>query len=87
MRIVHRDVTPHNPFITVDGRAIRLRNRQGDEPPQRDEGRGVKGKFPYMSPEQCMQPLTGGPTSLLGVILYRSPRAAASTGRAPASSR
>jgi protein kinase-like protein len=55
--LVHRDVSPGNLFVTFDG-AVKLldfgiaKAAQSTGPPQTRTG-ALRGKVPYMSPEQC----------------------------------
>ncbi len=74
LEVVHRDVSPHNVFVTYDGRVkvvdfgiARARGRL-----HQTETGTVKGKFAYMAPEQMM----GAPVDrradvwALGVVLH-----------------
>jgi len=83
LAIVHRDVSPGNVFICKDGQVKLLDFGVGlysDRVSSRTPKGVVKGKFPYMSPEQCV----GGPVDArsdlfsLGVMLYEL-----TTGRRP----
>jgi hypothetical protein len=73
--VVHRDVTPHNLLVTYAGTTklvdfgIAKATAQGSSLTQAGE---VKGKVPYMSPEQlCGQPLDRRADIFsLGVMLY-----------------
>ncbi|MCB9561577.1 MAG: serine/threonine protein kinase [Kofleriaceae bacterium] len=53
--LVHRDVSPHNLFVTVDG-IVKVLDfgiaKVDDGSGDRTEAGKVKGKLPYMSPEQ-----------------------------------
>jgi serine/threonine protein kinase len=73
--IVHRDVSPHNMFVTYDGCVkvidfgiAKARNRLT----QGTEHGTLKGKFGYMSPEQCVgEPLDRrSDVFAIAVVLY-----------------
>jgi eukaryotic-like serine/threonine-protein kinase len=53
--LIHRDVSPHNLFVTVDG-VVKVLDfgiaKVDDGQSDRTEAGKVKGKLPYMSPEQ-----------------------------------
>jgi serine/threonine protein kinase len=74
LNIVHRDVTPTNVIVTYDGH-VKLLDfgiaRSADRARQTRYG-GLKGKFPYMSPEQCRgEPLDRRSDIFsLGVVIY-----------------
>src|SRR5262245_48097918 len=53
--LVHRDVSPHNVFITYDGnvKVLDFGIAKFAERATDTEAGQLKGKFPYMSPEQC----------------------------------
>ncbi|ACY16379.1 serine/threonine protein kinase [Haliangium ochraceum DSM 14365] len=74
LNIVHRDVTPHNLVVTFDGLVklvdfgvAKAANRHVDT-----KVGTIKGKIPYMSPEQCKGLALDRRCDLyaLGVILY-----------------
>jgi serine/threonine-protein kinase len=72
--LVHRDVSPHNVFVTYQG-SIKLLDfgvAQASERITKTETGQVKGKFEYMSPEQCQsRPLDRrADVFALGVMLY-----------------
>lgn len=74
LNIVHRDVTPHNLIVTYDGvvklvdfGVAKATNRQ-----VRTEAGTIKGKIPYMSPEQCKGIELDRRSDIyaLGIVLY-----------------
>lgn len=78
--ILHRDISPHNVFITVDG-AVKLLDFGIARHARRlhvTRAGTIKGKFGYMAPEQCKGEAVSPATDLfaLGVVLYEC-----STGR------
>lgn len=73
--IVHRDVTPHNLIVTYDGvvklvdfGVAKAANRQNSK----TQAGTVKGKIPYMSPEQCKGIDLDRRSDIyaLGIVLY-----------------
>lgn len=74
LEVVHRDVSPHNLFVTYDGH-IKVLDfgvaRAAHRLSQTDLGR-VKGRLEYMSPEQCRgDPLDRrSDVFALGIVLY-----------------
>ncbi|MCG8421705.1 MAG: protein kinase [Proteobacteria bacterium] len=72
--IVHRDVTPHNLFVTYDG-VVKLLDfgvaKAANRLVQTTVGT-IKGKIPYMSPEQCKGLDIDRRSDIytLGVVLY-----------------
>lgn len=72
--LVHRDASPHNLFVTYDG-SVKLLDfgiaRASGRFTQTEAGQ-IKGKFAYMSPEQCRgQPLDRrSDVFTLGTVLY-----------------
>ncbi|HTM20694.1 MAG TPA: serine/threonine-protein kinase, partial [Kofleriaceae bacterium] len=73
--LVHRDVSPQNLFVTGDG-VVKLLDfgiaKVDDGSSERTEAGKVKGKLPYMSPEQLMaEPLDRrSDVWSLGVVLW-----------------
>jgi serine/threonine protein kinase len=56
LAIVHRDVTPHNVMVSYDGR-VKLLDfgiAKAESASTKTEAGVVKGKFAYMSPQQCL---------------------------------
>ncbi len=81
--VVHRDVSPQNVLVTVDGEAklldfgiAKATNEEGSETITGE----VKGKYTYMAPEQVMCGAVDRRTDLfaVGIILYEM-----TTGRHP----
>ncbi|GAB5541726.1 MAG: hypothetical protein SangKO_014860 [Sandaracinaceae bacterium] len=76
LRIVHRDVSPHNVMIRYDGivKLLDFGVAKAERSEHSTEAGAVKGKFGYMSPEQAMgQPVD--PRSdvfALGVCLFET---------------
>jgi len=71
--IVHRDVSPSNVLLSYDG-AVKLADFGIAKPASGDRATasGVKGKVPYMSPEQALGGAVDGRSDLfsLGVMAY-----------------
>ena len=68
--VVHRDIAPSSVFLCRDG-SVKLID-VGAAAPGRAERRMLKGRYAYMSPEQCRdQPLDGRSDLFsLGILLY-----------------
>ncbi len=79
-QLVHRDVSPQNVFVTYDGtvKVLDFGIAKAADRSARTETGQVKGKFEYMSPEQCLNRPLDRRSDLfaLGVVLYEL-----STGR------
>jgi len=74
LRVVHRDISPHNVFVTHDG-AVKILDFGIAVATNRDhatQNGTLKGKIPYMSPEQCLcEPLDRrSDIYSLGVMLH-----------------
>lgn len=82
LNIVHRDVSPSNVLVSYDG-AVKVTDfgiaKWAYQRTQTQEG-ALKGKFAYMSPEQCRGKALDARSDVfaLGTILYEL-----TTGRAP----
>ncbi len=74
LRIVHRDVNPHNVLITYDGviKVIDFGIAKSELRENQTETGTIKGKFAYMSPEQsAAEPLDArSDLFALGICLY-----------------
>jgi eukaryotic-like serine/threonine-protein kinase len=72
--LVHRDVTPQNVFVTYAGdvKLLDFGIAKAENRSTRTETGLVKGKFAYMSPEQCLgKPLDRrSDVFALGILLY-----------------
>ncbi|MCE9573055.1 MAG: serine/threonine protein kinase, partial [Deltaproteobacteria bacterium] len=75
--LVHRDVSPHNLFVTVDG-LVKVLDfgiaKVDDGSTERTEVGKVKGKLPYMSPEQLAAEAIDRRSDVwaLGVVLWEA---------------
>ncbi len=75
LAIVHRDVSPHNVFITADGN-VKLLDfgiaKAADSASDTETG-VLKGKVAYMSPEQAMRRVVDTRTDIfaIGVMLFQ----------------
>jgi len=74
LRIVHRDVTPENIFVSFDGTVKILDFGIAKAANQIEQTRAgeIKGKLAYMSPEQCMGKSLDQRSDIfsLGAVLY-----------------
>jgi serine/threonine protein kinase len=74
LRIVHRDVTPENIFVSFDGTVKILDFGIAKAANQIEQTRAgeIKGKLSYMSPEQCMGKSLDQRSDIfsLGAVLY-----------------
>jgi eukaryotic-like serine/threonine-protein kinase len=74
LNIVHRDISPQNLLITYDGgvKVLDFGIAKSDARETETQAGTVKGKVPYMSPEQCLcEPLDRrSDVYSLGVVLY-----------------
>ncbi|MEM9072226.1 MAG: serine/threonine-protein kinase, partial [Myxococcota bacterium] len=74
LHVVHRDVSPHNIFVTHDGgvRVVDFGIARAADQTHRTVTGTVKGKFAYMSPEQASGDSTDRRADIwsLGVVLW-----------------
>ncbi len=74
LNLVHRDISPQNIFVTYDG-AVKVLDfgiaKAADRITQTEAGQ-LKGKFEYMSPEQCRGKAIDRRSDVfaLGIVLY-----------------
>src|SRR5262249_6961555 len=74
--IVHRDVSPHNVMVSYEGQ-VKLLDfgiAKAEGASTKTEAGVVKGKFAYMSPQQCLgKPIDGrADVFALGICLYEA---------------
>lgn len=74
LKIIHRDLTPHNIFITYDGKVkiIDFGIAKAEILDNRTKAGVVKGKLSYMSPEQLRDGIIDlrSDIFLIGILLY-----------------
>lgn len=74
LNIIHRDLTPHNVFITYDGKVkiIDFGIAKAELYDHRTKVGVVKGKISYMSPEQLMDDKIDSRSDIfsIGILLY-----------------
>jgi tRNA A-37 threonylcarbamoyl transferase component Bud32 len=74
LQVVHRDVSPQNLVITFEGvvKVVDFGIARAEQRETRTRAGTIKGKFAYMSPEQCVSQSVDRRTDIfaLGVILY-----------------
>jgi serine/threonine-protein kinase len=76
LELVHRDVSPQNILVTHDGHVkivdFGIAKVAGAAAEGRTQAGQVKGKVPYMAPEQCAQRKLDRRTDIfaLGIVLY-----------------
>ncbi|WP_437634151.1 protein kinase domain-containing protein [Sorangium sp. So ce854] len=74
LNIIHRDVSPHNVFVTYDG-AVKILDfgiaKAANRVNETRDG-ALKGKVPYMSPEQCTSERLDRRSDIysVGILLY-----------------
>jgi eukaryotic-like serine/threonine-protein kinase len=72
--LVHRDVSPHNLFVTYDGqvKVLDFGIAKGADRISQTEAGQLKGKYEYMSPEQCSSKPLDRRSDIfsLGIVLY-----------------
>jgi serine/threonine-protein kinase len=88
LRVVHRDVSPHNIFITYGGdvKVVDFGVAKALDSSTETSAGVMKGKLAYMSPEQAMGPLVDrrGDVFSVGVLLWESIVGARMWGGEPA---
>ncbi len=76
LQIVHRDCTPHNIMVSYDGR-VKLLDfgiAKAESASTKTEAGVVKGKFAYMSPQQCLGKSIDGRADVfaLGICMWEA---------------
>jgi serine/threonine-protein kinase len=76
LNIVHRDCTPHNIMVSYDGR-VKLLDfgiAKAESASTKTEAGVVKGKFAYMSPQQCLGKNIDGRADVfaLGICMWEA---------------
>ncbi|MEZ4366617.1 MAG: serine/threonine-protein kinase [Kofleriaceae bacterium] len=74
LNVVHRDISPQNLVVTFEGmvKLVDFGIARADQRETRTRAGTIKGKFAYMSPEQCVSNAVDRRTDVfaLGVVLY-----------------